>query len=60
METQTFIQTDWREKLRLEFIANGMGSMLDLASKRIQDLENALENERDTVRQVIAYMEASK
>ena len=42
METNTVLDIDWREKLRLEFVGNGMGPMLDIASKRINELEAAL------------------
>lgn len=60
METQNVIDIDWREKLRLEFVGNGMGSMLDVAAKRINELETALKEAEEIARQAIAIYEQGK
>jgi len=60
MEKQTVIQTDWRERLRLEFLSKGVGPMLDTASKRIDELESALKEAEEVARQAVNLYEQSK
>lgn len=60
METQNVIQTDWRERLRLEFLYKGMGPMLDTTSKRIDELESALKEAEEVARQAVNLYEQSK
>ncbi len=58
METQ--IKSEWRERLHAEFLANGLGAMLDVATKRIDELESALKEAEEVARQAVNLYEQSK
>lgn len=60
MEIQTEIKIDWREKLRIEWVRNGAGAMLDMASKRINELESDLKESKEVARQAVNLYEQSK
>lgn len=60
MEIQNEIKQDWRERLRLEFVAKGMGQMLDTAARRIDELETALKEAEEVARQAVNLYEQSK
>lgn len=59
MKTETR-QSFWRERLRSEFTANGLGVALDVASKRIAELEDALEHAEEVARQAVNIYEETK